>query len=84
MSQRVNWMLDADIRGFFNSVDHEWFSQMVADRIAEPRILQLIKLWLRAGIFESGETYETDTGTPQGAGISPLLFNIFLCITSST
>ena len=52
--------------------------QMVAHRIADPRILQLIKLWLRAGILESGETYETDKGTPQGAGISPLLANIFL------
>ncbi len=51
---------------------------MVAHRIADPRILQLIRLWLRAGILESGETYETDKGTPQGAGISPLLANIFL------
>ncbi|WP_267902439.1 reverse transcriptase domain-containing protein, partial [Sinorhizobium meliloti] len=77
MSQRVNWVLDADIRSFFDSVDHEWLLQMVAHRIADPRILQLIKLWLRAGILESGETYETDRGTPQGAGISPLLANIF-------
>ncbi|WP_234895161.1 hypothetical protein [Sinorhizobium meliloti] len=46
------------------SVDHEWLLQMVAHRIADPRILQLIKLWLRAGILESGETYETDKGTP--------------------
>lgn len=78
MSQRVNWVLDADIRSFFDSVDHEWLLQMVAHRIADPRILQLIRLWLRAGILESGETYETDKGTPQGAGISPLLANIFL------
>lgn len=81
MSQRVNWVLDADIRSFFDSVDHEWLLQMVAHRIADPRILQLIKLWLRAGILESGETYETDRGTPQGAGISPLLANIFLHYT---
>jgi RNA-directed DNA polymerase len=78
MSQRVNWVLDADIRSFFDSVDHEWLLRMVAHRIADPRILRLIGLWLRAGVFESGEKHETDSGTPQGAGISPLLANIFL------
>ena len=78
MSQRVNWVLDADIRSFFDSVDHEWLLRMVAHRISDPRILRLIKLWLRAGILESGEKRETDKGTPQGAGISPLLANIFL------
>ncbi|MGY4298728.1 hypothetical protein ACVWXN_006823 [Bradyrhizobium sp. i1.4.4] len=78
MSQRVNWVLDADIRSFFDSVDHEWLLRMVAHRIADPRILRLIELWLRAGVLESGEKQETDRGTPQGAGISPLLANIFL------
>jgi RNA-directed DNA polymerase len=78
MSQRVNWVLDADIRSFFDSVDHEWLLRMVAHRIADPRILRLIRQWLEAGILESGEWYETDRGTPQGAGISPLLANIFL------
>ena len=78
MSQRVNWVLDADIRSFFDSVDHEWLLRMVAHRIADPRVLRLIRLWLEAGILESGEWYETDRGTPQGAGISPLLANIFL------
>ena len=78
MSQRVDWVLDADIRSFFDSVDHEWLMRMVAHRIADPRVLRLIRLWLEAGILESGEWYETDRGTPQGAGISPLLANIFL------
>lgn len=78
MSQRVNWVLDADIRSFFDSVDHEWLLRMVAHRITDPRILRLIRLWLRAGVLESGEKQETDRGTPQGAGISPLLANIFL------
>ncbi|WP_320196179.1 reverse transcriptase domain-containing protein [Agrobacterium rosae] len=79
MSQRVNfWVLYANIRSFFDSVDHEWLLQMVVYRIADPRILQLIKLLLRAGILQSGETYETDKGDSQGAGISPLLANIFL------
>ena len=78
MSQRVNWVLDADIRSFFDSVDHEWLLRMLAHRIADPRILRLIRLWLEAGILESDEWHETDRGTPQGAGISPLLANIFL------
>ena len=78
MSQRVNWVLDADIRSFFDSVDHEWLLRMLAHRIADPRILRLIRQWLEAGILESDEWHETDRGTPQGAGISPLLANIFL------
>jgi RNA-directed DNA polymerase len=78
MSQRVTWVLDADIRSFFDSVDHGWLLRMLAHRIADPRILRLIELWLRAGVLESGEWYETDRGTPQGAGISPLLANVFL------
>ena len=78
MSQRVNWVLDADIRSFFDSVDHEWLMRMLAHRIADPRILRLVRSWLDAGILESGEWRETDRGTPQGAGISPLLANVFL------
>ena len=78
MSQRVNFVLDADIRSFFDSVDHEWLLRMLAHRIADPRILRLVRMWLEAGILESGEKYETSRGTPQGAGISPLLANIFL------
>jgi group II intron reverse transcriptase/maturase len=78
ITQKVNWVLDADIRSFFDSVDHEWLLRMVAHRVADPRILRLIRQWLRAGILESGEWSETVEGTPQGAGISPLLANIFL------
>src|ERR1700751_840796 len=59
MSQRVNWVLDADIRSFFDSVDHEWLLRMVAHRIADQRILRLIRQWLRAGILESNEWHET-------------------------
>jgi len=76
MTERVNWVLDADIRSFYDSVDHEWLLRI--HRIADPRILRLIRQWLRAGVLESGEWRETDEGTPQGAGISPLLSNIFL------
>lgn len=78
MSQRVKWVLDADIRSFFDLVDHEWLLRMMAHRIADPRILRLVRMWFEAGILESDVWYETDRGTPQGAGISPLLANIFL------
>lgn len=78
MTQCVNWVLDADIRRFFDSVDHEWMMRMLSHRVADKRILRLIRQWLRAGIMERGEWSETTEGTPQGAGISPLLANIFL------
>jgi RNA-directed DNA polymerase len=78
MSRYVNWVLDADIRKFFDSVNHEWLLRMVAHRIADPRVLRLIRQWLRAGVLESGEWRESVEGTPQGSGISPLLANIFL------
>jgi len=78
MTQCVNWVLDADFRKFFDSVDHEWLLRMLAHRIADPRVLRLIGQWLKAGVLESGEWQETEQGTPQGAGISPLLANVFL------
>jgi len=78
MSQNVNWVLDADIRSFFDSVDHEWLLRMLSHRIADPRILRLIRGWLKAGVVEEKEWTETERGTPQGAGISPLLGNVFL------
>lgn len=78
MSQRVSWVLDADLRGFFDSVDHEWLLRMLAHRIADRRVLQLIQLWLKAGFLEEGRWQATRRGTPQGAGISPLLANVYL------
>ena len=78
MTQYVNWVLDADIRRFFDSVNHEWLLRMVAHRVADPRILGLIRGWLRAGVLEGNAWSETVEGTPQGAGISPLLANVFL------
>jgi RNA-directed DNA polymerase len=78
MTKRINWVLDADIRSFFDSVNHEWLLRMVAHRVADPRILRLIRQWLRAGVLDGGQWQVTDSGTPQGAGISPLLSNIFL------
>ena len=76
MTERANWVLEADIRKFFDSVDHGWLLRMVAQRIADPRILRLISLWLRAGILEDTVFADTVEGTPQGAGISPVLANI--------
>lgn len=78
MTQRVNWVLDLDIRKFFDSVDHEWLLRMLGHRIADRRIHRVIKRWLKAGVLESGRWEATETGTPQGSGISPLLANLFL------
>ena len=78
MTQRVNWVLDVDIRSFFDSVDHGWLMRMVAHRIADPRVLRLLERWLKAGILESGQWEPVEAGTPQGSGISPLLANVFL------
>ena len=71
-------MFEADIRKFYDSIDHEWLMRMVEHRIADPRVLRLIRQWLAAGVLENGVYAETVEGTPQGAGISPLLANIFL------
>ena len=76
--KRVSWILDADIRGFFDNMGHEWIDRFVQHRIADPRILRLIGKWMRAGVSEDGEWSETKVGTPQGAVISPLLANIYL------
>ncbi len=78
MTQRVNWVLDVDVRSFFDSVDHEWLLRMLAHRIADRRVLRLIERWLKAGILESGRWQATETRTPQGSGISPLLADVFL------
>jgi RNA-directed DNA polymerase len=74
----VNWILDADIRSFFDRISHEWLLKFVEHRIADRRILRLIRKWLRAGVSEEGKWSETKVGTPQGAVISPLLANIYL------
>jgi RNA-directed DNA polymerase len=76
--KRVNWVLDADIRDFFTSLDHGWLIKFVEHRIADQRILRLIQKWLRAGVIENGEWSQTEQGTPQGATVSPLLANVYL------
>jgi group II intron reverse transcriptase/maturase len=76
--RKVSWVLDADIHGFFDAVGHEWLMKFVEHRIADPRILALIRKWLRAGVSEDGQWSKTKAGTPQGSVISPLLANIYL------
>jgi RNA-directed DNA polymerase len=78
MQRKVDWVLDADIRGFFDTIDHEWLMRFLEHRIADPGILRLIRKWLRAGVSEEGQWSRTTVGTPQGAVISPLLANIYL------
>jgi RNA-directed DNA polymerase len=76
--KRVNWILDAGIRSYFDQMSHEWTEKFVQHRIADKRILRLVSKWLKAGVSEDGEWSETKVGTPQGAVISPLLANLFL------
>jgi group II intron reverse transcriptase/maturase len=76
--KKVNWILDMDLKGFFDNIDKDHLMKMIERRIADPRILRLIRKWLNAGIVENGKWFETEKGTPQGSVISPLLANIYL------
>ncbi len=77
-SQSVNWILDADISSFFDEIDHDWMLKFLEHRIADRRMLGLIRKWLKAGVIEDGRRIAALKGTPQGAVISPLLANIYL------
>jgi RNA-directed DNA polymerase len=74
----VNWVLDADIRSFFDTIDHGWMRKFLEHRIADRRTVRLIMKWMRAGVMEEGELHEVQEGTPQGGVISPLLANVYL------
>ena len=74
----MNWVLDADIRAFFDSVSWEWLVRFLEHRIADRRLVRLIGKWLKAGVLEDGRLLEVERGTPQGAVISPVLANIYL------
>jgi RNA-directed DNA polymerase len=76
--KKVNYVLDADIRDFFTTLDQSWLLRFIEHRIADKRVLRLIQKWLAAGVIEDGEWSQTETGTAQGASVSPLLSNIFL------
>lgn len=78
MRKKVNHVLDADIRGFFDTVNHEWLMKFLQHRIADTRVLSLIGKFLRAGTLEKGKWESTNVGTPQGAVLSPLLANVYL------
>jgi len=76
--RRVRWVLDADIRGFFDAIDHEWLVKFIEHRIADRRVVRLIQKWLKVGVLEDGRRVRSEQGTPQGGCISPLLANIYL------
>jgi RNA-directed DNA polymerase len=77
-SKKVSWILDADIRSFFDTVNQEWLIRFVEHRIGDPRIVRLIQKWLKVGILENGVVSASDRGTGQGSVISPRLANIYL------
>lgn len=74
----VNWILDADIRGFFDSVSQDWLVRFLEHRIGDERVIRLVRKWLKAGVLEDGNWSVSEKGTPQGAVASPLLANVYL------
>lgn len=78
LRRRVNWVLDADIQGFFDCLSHSWTLRFLKHRIADKRILRLIVKWLKVGIVEDGRVTRSSRGAPQGAVISPILANVYL------
>jgi group II intron reverse transcriptase/maturase len=77
-TKKVNWVLDADIRAFFDTLNHEWLIRFLEHRVADQRVVRLIQKWLRAGVLEDGQRTRSEVGTVQGGSISPLLANIYL------
>jgi group II intron reverse transcriptase/maturase len=78
MHRKVNWVLDADIRGFFDTLDHGWLVKFVEHRVADRRVVRLIQKWLKVGVLEEGKHVDVEMGTVQGGSISPLLANVYL------
>ena len=76
--KKVNWVLDADIRDFFTEIDREWMVRFLEHRVADERVLRLIRKWMAAGVIEDGAWSDEGRGTPQGASVSPLLANVYL------
>lgn len=77
-TRKVNWVLDADLRSFFDTLKHAWLVQFIEHRVADKRIVRLIQKWLSAGVLEDGKRIQSEIGTVQGGSISPLLANIYL------
>jgi RNA-directed DNA polymerase len=76
--KKVSWVLDADIRGFFDNLNHEWLIKFIEHRVKDKRVIRLIQKWLKSGVMLDGQRQETQEGVPQGGSISPLLANIYL------
>lgn len=76
--KKVDWVLELDIKSFFDKISHQWLVQFVEHRIQDRRIVRLIQKWLKAGVLEQGQWFETKEGTPQGSVISPILANLYL------
>jgi group II intron reverse transcriptase/maturase len=81
MTKKVNWVLDADIRKFYDTLDHGWLVKFIEHRVADRRVVRLIQKWLKAGVLEEGKRVQSEVGTVQGGSISPLLSNIYLHYT---
>ncbi len=78
LHRRVDWVLDADIRSFFDTIEHEWMQKFLEHKIGDRRLVRLLMKWMKAGVMKDGKLYEVTEGTPQGGIISPLLANIYL------
>ena len=78
LTRRVNWVLDVDIHGFFDTIDHGWLVKFLEHRLADRRVVRLIQKWLSAGVLEDGKRLQMEEGTPQGGSASPLLANLYL------
>jgi len=78
VTRKVNWVLDLDIRSYFDKISHEWLVRFVEHRIADRRVVRLIQKWLNAGVLEDGKHLRVEEGTPQGGSASPLLANLYL------
>jgi RNA-directed DNA polymerase len=78
LTRKVNWVLDGDLSSFFDGLDHEWLIKFIEHRVADQRVVRLIRKWLKAGVLEQGQWKCSDEGTPQGGSASPLLANIYL------
>jgi len=78
LTKQVNWVLDLDIRGFYDSIDHGWLVKFIEHRVADQRVVRLIQKWLNAGVLEDGKRIQVEEGTPQGGSASPLLSNVYL------
>ncbi len=76
--RKTNYVVEADIRGFFDNVDHDWLMKMLRHDIADKRFLEIIEKFLKSGLMENGKYYDSEGGTPQGNGASPILANIYL------